>query len=176
MQKMPSYLTLFLLLSFSATECISQGKFPHLNAHAHNDYEHAHPLKDALQNGFISVEADVHLRKGNLVVAHNRATDQSPLLEILYLAPLDSILSGNRGQIYTNLEKNAEPFYLMIDVKTEAEATYFALKKLLLKYPVLQNRNGPVKIFLSGNRTVSRQQEENSDIGIDGREETEEMR
>lgn len=29
-------------------------------AHAHNDYEHARPLIDALERGFGSVEADVY--------------------------------------------------------------------------------------------------------------------
>src|SRR6478672_5812077 len=33
---------------------------PLANAHAHNDYEHARPLYDALDQGFTSVEADVY--------------------------------------------------------------------------------------------------------------------
>src|SRR4051812_12734941 len=33
-------------------------------AHAHNDYEHEHPLLDALEAGFASVEADVWLVDG----------------------------------------------------------------------------------------------------------------
>lgn len=35
-------------------------------AHAHNDYEHARPLLDALDHGFTSVEADVWLVDGEL--------------------------------------------------------------------------------------------------------------
>ena len=30
-----------------------------IHAHAHNDYEHARPLLDALDHGFCGVEADV---------------------------------------------------------------------------------------------------------------------
>jgi hypothetical protein len=40
-------------------------------AHAHNDYEHERPLHDALGHGFKSVEADVWLVDGELVVSHD---------------------------------------------------------------------------------------------------------
>ena len=40
-------------------------------AHAHNDYEHTRPLLDALDCGFGSIEADVHLVDGRLLVAHD---------------------------------------------------------------------------------------------------------
>src|SRR5436190_1820266 len=50
-----------LALSFSATaaevRCLP-------NAHAHNDYLHTRPLLDALDQGFCSVEADIHLVNG----------------------------------------------------------------------------------------------------------------
>src|SRR5256885_2951300 len=39
--------------------------------HAHNDYEHPHPLFDALDAGARSVEADVFLVNGKLLVAHS---------------------------------------------------------------------------------------------------------
>src|SRR5688500_5296112 len=45
---------------------------PLTNAHAHNDYEHPRPLLDALDRGFCSVEADIHLVEGRLLVAHDR--------------------------------------------------------------------------------------------------------
>jgi hypothetical protein len=40
-------------------------------AHAHNDYERDEPLSDALAQGFSSVEADVWLVDGKLLVAHD---------------------------------------------------------------------------------------------------------
>ena len=46
---------------------------PLINAHAHNDYEHPRPLLDALDHGFCSVEADIYLVEGQLLVAHNRS-------------------------------------------------------------------------------------------------------
>src|SRR6266571_3355435 len=40
---------------------------PLIHAHAHNDYEHARPLFDALDRGFCSVEADIYLVDGQLL-------------------------------------------------------------------------------------------------------------
>src|ERR1019366_2575676 len=45
---------------------------PLTRAHAHNDYEHSRPLWDALDQGFCSVEADIYLVNGQLLVAHDR--------------------------------------------------------------------------------------------------------
>ena len=44
---------------------------PLRQAHAHNDYEHVRPLHDALDHGFTSVEADIFLVDGDLLVAHD---------------------------------------------------------------------------------------------------------
>ena len=160
------------LFCISCFVCFSQGKLPHRNSHAHNDYEHKRPLFDALENGFMSVEADVHLRNGDLLVAHNHASDQSPSLEKLYLNPLDSILAENRGHVYGVGSENMEPFYLMIDIKTNAEDTYQALKKVLLMHLNLCSTSVPVRIFLSGNRPIQTiLQDANACIGIDGRPE-----
>jgi hypothetical protein len=124
----------------------------HINAHAHNDYEHKLPLFDALQNGFISVEADVHVLNSKLLVGHDQVNEHSPSLERLYLAPLDSLLKQN-GMIYASTTR---PFYLMIDIKTDGDKTYRILQTLLKKYPSLNCTKNfcPVKIFLSGNRPI----------------------
>ncbi len=52
-----------------------------VHAHAHNDYLNHHPLTDALDNGFTSVEADVWLARpgGELVLCHEeKASDGKP--------------------------------------------------------------------------------------------------
>lgn len=141
---------------------------PHRKAHAHNDYEHARPLFDALANRFNSVEADVHLKNGVLLVAHNRATDRSPRLDQLYMRPLDSLLKLNRGSVYGT----ASTFYLMIDIKTRGEETYRAIRALLDDYPALKCKapNCAVKIYLSGNRPVTMMMGDGYDgLAIDGR-------
>jgi hypothetical protein len=104
---------------------------PLRQAHAHNDYEHTRPLFDALAQGFCSVEADIYLVDGQLLVAHNRP-DVKPerTLEKLYLDPLRARAKANNGQIYPG----GPPFWLLIDVKTEAKSTYAALHPVLERY------------------------------------------
>ena len=104
---------------------------PLKQAHAHNDYEHKRPLFDALDQGFCSVEADIFLTEHGLLVAHN-AVDLKPerTLQTLYLNPLRERVKANGGRIHPG----AAPFYLLIDVKTEAKSTYAALAKVLAEY------------------------------------------
>src|SRR5947209_10392048 len=104
---------------------------PLRNAHAHNDYEHPRPLFDALDQGFCSVEADVWLVDGQLLVGHNRA-DLRPgrTLEALYLDPLRARAKAHGGRIFPD----APAFYLLIDVKTDANPTYAAVHDVLARY------------------------------------------
>ncbi len=100
-------------------------------AHAHNDYEHARPLFDALEQGFGSVEADVHLVDGRLLVAHDRkAVNPARTLESLYLDPLRAQVVQNGGRVY----RGGPTIVLLIDVKSEAEPTYAALDTVLKNY------------------------------------------
>src|SRR5437763_16102083 len=93
---------------------------PLKNAHAHNDYEHPHPLLDALDHGFCSVEADVYLVADELQVGHTRR-DLRPgrNLEKLYLAPLRERVRANGDRVYPG----GPTVYLLIDVKTDARPT-----------------------------------------------------
>jgi hypothetical protein len=129
---------------------------PLQRAHAHNDYEHAKPLLDALAHGFTSVEADVFLVNGELLVAHD-AADLRPnrTLKSLYLDPLRMRIQANDGSVY----ETPSAFRLLIDVKTEAESTWAALRGVLAEYSDIlagQNANGridgPVTVIVSGNR------------------------
>jgi len=150
------------LLSFNAT---SQ---PHPQAHAHNDYEHKRPLFDALTSGFISVEADVHLVNGKLLVSHNRPGKNARTLSSLYLQPLDSLLKKN-GAVYAGYSRT---FYLMIDCKTEAESTYRTIQKTVAGFPSLlcTSESCPVKIFISGNRAVETMLSDGDNgLALDGR-------
>ncbi len=153
----------------------SQSPLP--NAHAHNDYEHNRPLYDALDNGFTSVEADVHLIDGKLYVSHDPPKDlkNTPLLEDLYLKPLLKRSQENNGRIYPGYDG---PFYLMVDFKTKAEDTYLALDVLLKKYSSMLstiNSEGvedakAVKVFISGNRPIQQvMNAETKYAGLDGR-------
>ena len=158
-----------LLFLLSCMEAHAQDVHP--NAHSHNDYAHTQPLWEALDNGFISVEADVHLANGELLVSHDRPNGNEPTLQQLYLAPLDSLIKSNQGHVYKGYSGT---FYLMIDFKTEAVSTYHALLQAVSQYPSLlcHTHNCPLKIFISGNRPVQTLAEEGyKGIALDGRPE-----
>jgi len=142
---------LVLLFSFALSAGFCQ---PHLNAHAHNDYEHTRPLVDALENRFISIEADVHLVNGRLLVSHNYPATTSKTLEELYLIPLDSIRKNNKGWIY---KEEQVPLLLMIDIKTNGEETFKTLSRLLSQFEESLNtpaHSGAIQVFVSGNRPI----------------------
>ena len=131
---------------------------PLAQAHAHNDYEHDRPLFDALDAGFTSVEADIYLVGGELLVAHD-AEDLDPArtLRSLYLDPLRQRVIRNHGGVYPG----HSDFQLLIDIKTEGESTYAALDTLLRnpRYTFLFTSyrfghvwRGPVTAVVSGNR------------------------
>lgn len=104
---------------------------PLVRAHAHNDYFHKRPLLDALDCGFCSVEADIHLVDGELLVAHDR--DQCKperTLQALYLDPLRERARRNAGRVYPG----GPGFTLLIDIKSDGESTYATLHKVLEGY------------------------------------------
>ncbi|WP_328531161.1 phosphatidylinositol-specific phospholipase C/glycerophosphodiester phosphodiesterase family protein [Nocardioides sp. NBC_00368] len=132
---------------------------PHPQAHAHNDYEHERPLLDALEHGFTSVEADVWLVDGELLVAHD-AVDLDPArtLEGLYLAPLKELVKGKGRDVHPGYDGT---FQLLIDIKNTGEATYAAIEKELAAYEELFTRyqngvvkDGPVEAVISGDRPL----------------------
>ncbi|WP_181772025.1 phosphatidylinositol-specific phospholipase C/glycerophosphodiester phosphodiesterase family protein [Amycolatopsis pittospori] len=119
-----------------------RGVRPLPQAHSHNDYEHTRPLHDALDQGFTSVEADIYLVDGQLLVAHDLAdTRPDRTLESLYLEPLRKRVLANHGVgVYRKqnpfearfpAEKASTEFQLLIDVKGDADSTYAALEKRL---------------------------------------------
>jgi hypothetical protein len=127
-----------------------------ITAHAHNDYEHEHPLWDALHYGFSSIEADVHLVDRIFYVAHD-VEDISPerTLRSLYLDPLLSLVKNNKGCVFPD----GSGILLLVDMKTEGADCWPALKRLLLEYgemlSVLRSGKvdeGPVTVIVSGNR------------------------
>lgn len=100
-------------------------------AHAHNDYLHPRPLLDALDHGFCSVEADIFLVKGKLLVAHTFLSTRSDrTLQGLYLDPLRERVKKNGGHVYPNgLE-----FTLLIELKQDWRVSYPALRGVLTNY------------------------------------------
>lgn len=108
------------------------GKPPLRQAHAHNDYEHTRPLYDALAHGFSSVEADIWLVDGQLLVAHDEVDlDPTRTLERLYLDPLLRRVRANGGRVYRGHRLSLQ---LLIDIKNQGDATYRVLSQHLHRY------------------------------------------
>jgi len=128
-------------------------------AHSHNDYAHQRPLLDALEQGFCSVEADIWLVEGELLVAHDRgAVKNERTLQALYLDPLQRRIRENKGRVYLH----GPPCRLLIDVKSDAGTTYAALRDVLLHYREILTAFTPTNtvtnaltVILSGNRATS---------------------
>ena len=163
------YLFAFNVTVFAQTKVL-------YNAHAHNDYEHTHPLTDALNLGFNSIEVDVFLIEGELYVYHDKPLFQSKkrTLKNLYLKPLWKKLVKHRGKLY---EQSREDFMLMIDIKTEADKTYTKiLEQLSFLKPYLSYSVGDtfvkkgMYVYVSGNRPKEMiVKQDTIYVGIDGR-------
>ena len=114
-------------------------------AHAHNDYEHDRPLFDALDHNFKSVEADIWLVDGELIIAHDpedvpQAVQEGRTLRSLYLEPLQTVVTQNGGSVYRG---DPDYFTLLIDIKSEAASTYLALHEELRHYKQMLTRFAP---------------------------------
>jgi len=86
MRTKPHLISLFMLaiwlslgsLSINALASPETNSPPPLTrAHAHNDYEHTRPLFDALEHGFCSIEPDIWLVDGKLLVAQRPRQGQA---------------------------------------------------------------------------------------------------
>lgn len=122
-------------------------------AHAHNDYEHERPLLDALDQNFHSVEADVWLVDGEILVSHDKGRYKGSLKD-LYLDPLRERVNKNK-----TVHGDGEPFYLWLDIKDKQAELRTTLHALLENYSMLsifseadhqKNVTGPVTAILTG--------------------------
>lgn len=132
---------------------------PLRHAYAHNDYLHPRPLHDALAHGFTSVEADVFLVDGELLVAHEPAElDPRRTLAALYLEPLRALVRAGHGSVYPH---HRTPFQLLIDIKADGVAAYRELDRRLTRHGALftryhhgRVRPGAVTAVISGDRAA----------------------
>jgi len=125
-------------------------------AHAHNDYRHKRPLFDALDHGFCSVEADIFLVDGQLLVGHDRHELRGGrTLQQLYLDPLRRSVKENGGRVYPG----GPTVMLLVDIKADGKAVYATLRDVLASYRDIlcrvedgRYRRGAVQVVISGDR------------------------
>ncbi|MFM9370061.1 phosphatidylinositol-specific phospholipase C/glycerophosphodiester phosphodiesterase family protein [Streptomyces sp. Da 82-17] len=146
-------------LVLPAQRAAARTENPLRRAHAHNDYLHTRPLHDALDHRFTSVEADVFLVDGRLLVAHEPSQlDPARTLESLYLDPLLARVRANAGSVYAGYDR---PVQLLVDLKNEGVATYLELHARLRPYRAMLTayehgrvRRGAVTVVVSGDRAA----------------------
>ena len=138
---------LFLGFGLSAQQILYSG-------HSHNDYTHQHPLFDALSYGYKSIEIDVWLHNGKLVVDHDGiGLDSKKDIEDLYLKPISERVKQHQGWVY---DGDTTPTIFMVEFKNDGEACYVKLRELIEKYKGLfcdrMGNGGPIKILITGNK------------------------
>jgi len=162
------------VIALAVTQAKAADVVPLPQAHAHNDYHHEVPLQDALRHGFCSVEADIFLVDGELLVGHERKELRPDrTLEVLYLKPLAERVKQNGGRVYPD----GPAFTLLIDFKNNGPETYAALRKILPQYAGMLTtvnegkvKRGAVTIVISGDRPFAEiAAEPVRYAGIDGR-------
>jgi glycerophosphoryl diester phosphodiesterase len=120
---------------------------------------HPRPLLDALDQGFCSIEADIWLVDGQLLVAHDlKYTKPGRTLEALYLNPIQERVRQNSGRLY----KDGPPCVLLIDIKSDSNSTYAVLSQTLKNYTNIltaftptNTRTNAITVILSGNRPTT---------------------
>ncbi len=146
--------------------------------HSHNDYNRERPLLDALDARFMSVEADVFLVEGDLLVAHDlRDCRKDRTLRGMYLEPLAARARAGGGRVYADAPRGIGPVVLLIDIKRDGERAYAAIDGQLAAYAdVLTSCRGgvvterAVTVIISGDiprATIAAQSERRA--FVDGR-------
>ncbi|KUJ61228.1 alkaline phosphatase [Flavobacteriaceae bacterium CRH] len=160
---MKKIITLFCLQFFLFAQA---QEYSSSNIHSHNDYASALPFYGAYSNESGIIEADVFIVNNELFVAHT-SKDIAPqnTLKNLYLDPLAAKLKHLEGKAYPG----NKPLILMIDIKSDADATLKLIAQQLKTYPeIISNKN--IKIIISGNRPLPAQHKDYPEfIYFDGR-------
>ncbi|GMQ34557.1 alkaline phosphatase [Algoriphagus taiwanensis] len=143
---MKKYLFPFLfLLVFAQERLLAQQDF---RLHSHNDYLQKVPFWEAFSAGAASIEVDVILQDGRVMVAHEKESIRlERTFRSIYLEPIQRAVE--LGMI------DEFDFHLLVDCKTEAYSTLKQVMEDAAEFPSLlfssQNPKG-LKLIISGNR------------------------
>lgn len=139
-----------LLLVLAAGVATARAERPML-IHSHNDYARCVPFYQAYAQHVASIEADLFLHDGVLLVGHDEEDLRADLtFEKLYVEPLVELFARNGGQAWRDSD---EPLQLMIELKSETDPTLRAVTALLDRWPeVFDVRRNPraVRIAVTG--------------------------
>ncbi len=144
MKKIP--VVILLIVAFS----VKAQRYTVSNAHSHNDYEQKDPFWAAYNAGFGSIEADIFLWGGTLMVAHDPRelmANKRSLIN-LYIEPLISCLIKNNGYPYADTTRELQ---MLIDIKSDSIHTLETLIQNLRSYDVIMNSKH-LHWVITGNR------------------------
>ena len=121
-----------------------QRRQPWTASWSHNDEDRDRPLLDALEHGCAWIEPDIWVVGDQVLIGHD-GPDPASTLEAVYLAPLRA------------LRDELPEIYLVLDVKSEPEASLPVIQALLAAYDdvLTHARSGtvvrrPATVVLSG--------------------------
>jgi alkaline phosphatase len=143
-------LLLFSFLLAGATQVKSQEKSTlSYRIHSHNDYEQPIPFWTAYHAKAGSIEVDIYLANGGILVAHDKE-DLHPdkTIQKLYLDPLRQLIKENQGQL--SADKNYA-VQLLIDIKSPTNPCLDTLISILKTYPEIIHSKR-IQLVLSGNK------------------------
>lgn len=106
---------------------------PPVLIHSHNDYARRVPFYQAYAQQVASIEADVFLRDGKLLVGHE-VGELSPdmTFEALYVEPVVTLFKRNGGRAWRDSDRHLQ---LMVELKSETGPTLRAVAEVLGRWP-----------------------------------------
>ncbi|MCM1176917.1 MAG: alkaline phosphatase [Bacteroides sp.] len=120
--------------------------------HSHNDYTRVAPFYEAYSQKASSIEADVFLKGGRLLVGHE-LEDLSPEMSFdrMYFQPIVSLFKINGGRAWKDSDGILQ---LMVEIKSETAPAMKVLVAMLKKYPEVFNPDvnpNAVRVVITGN-------------------------
>lgn len=116
------------------------------SAHSHNDYMQSAPFTHAYGAGFGAIEADIFLKDGHLLVAHElKSISPNRTLKGMYIDPIKESLKKDTGRRLTLLIDIKEDYWYEMPVLLDE-------LKPLRKYCKTDKKDGRLLILISGNR------------------------
>ena len=122
-----------LLLALALTCCGAAAAQPPVLIHSHNDYAQRVPFYQAYAQQVSSIEVDVFLHDGQLLVGHDVEDLRADMtFEALYVEPIVTLFARNGGRAFRDSDQTLQ---LMVELKSETDPTLRAVAALLGRWP-----------------------------------------
>ena len=138
--------TLYILILLLPLSLWAQ---PPVILHSHNDYTRTVPFWEAYSQFCGSIEADVFLHEGKLLVGHDlKDLSKEKSFQSLYVEPAVKVFRANGGKVWFQNEGSLQ---LMIEIKSETEPALSEIIRLLEQYPDVFCTPEGIRIAITGN-------------------------